>query len=89
MVCGVTGDSRNATVVRAAIGLARDLGLECIAEGVETVAQMRFLVAAGCVYAQGFYFGRPVNREQTTELLRRRTVSAPAPQRAGALMIAS
>ncbi|MGC2781446.1 MAG: EAL domain-containing protein [Bradyrhizobium sp.] len=89
LIFGVTSDSRNATVVRTAIRLARDLGLECVAEGVETAAQATFLVAAGCVYAQGYYFSRPLNREQTTELLRRRTVSAPAPHRAGELMIAS
>ena len=89
LVLGVTSDARNATVVRTAIRLARELGLECVAEGVETAAQASFLAAAGCVYAQGYYFSRPLSREQTTELLRRRTVSAPAPHRAGAFMIAS
>jgi hypothetical protein len=39
-------DARNATVVRAAIRLAHDLGIECIAEGVETQAQAKFLVSA-------------------------------------------
>ena len=39
----VTVDYRNAAVVRAAIRLANELGLEVIAEGVETEAQVRFL----------------------------------------------
>jgi EAL domain-containing protein (putative c-di-GMP-specific phosphodiesterase class I) len=40
---------------------------------VETEAQMRFLMAAGCRQAQGFYFSRPVPAAEMTELLRRGT----------------
>jgi len=67
----VTVDYRNAAVVRAAIRLANELGIEVIAEGVETEAQKRFLVAAGCRQAQGYYFSRPVPAARATELLRR------------------
>src|SRR6202040_1065432 len=56
----VTVDYRNAAVVRAAIRLAHELGLDIIAEGVETEAQVRFLMGAGCEQAQGYYFSRPV-----------------------------
>jgi diguanylate cyclase (GGDEF)-like protein len=70
LVFRVTTDSRNATVVRAAIRLAKELGIEVIAEGVETEAQAKFLLSAGCAYAQGYYFSRPVNAERATELLR-------------------
>ncbi len=66
----VTVDYRNAAVVRAAIRLAHELGLEVIAEGVETEAQMRFLIGAGCEQAQGYYFSRPVTVAQVTEMLR-------------------
>ena len=52
----VTVDYRNAAVVRAAIRLANELGLEVIAEGVETEAQVRFLMGAGCEQAQGYLF---------------------------------
>jgi EAL domain-containing protein (putative c-di-GMP-specific phosphodiesterase class I) len=69
LVFRVTTDSRNATVVRAAIRLAKELGIEVIAEGVETEAQANFLLSAGCAYAQGYYFSRPVNAERATELL--------------------
>jgi EAL domain-containing protein (putative c-di-GMP-specific phosphodiesterase class I) len=69
LVFRVTTDSRNATVVRAAIRLAQELGIEVIAEGVETKAQADFLLSAGCAYAQGYYFSRPMNAERATELL--------------------
>jgi len=66
----VTVDYRNAAVVRAAIRLANELGLEVIAEGVETEAQVRFLMGAGCEQAQGYFFSRPVTALKVTELLR-------------------
>ncbi|HEY2134307.1 MAG TPA: EAL domain-containing protein [Xanthobacteraceae bacterium] len=57
--------------VRAAIRLAQELGIECIAEGVETEAQDEFLVAAGCESAQGYYFGKPISAEELTQHLNR------------------
>ena len=66
----VTVDYRNAAVVRAAIRLANELGIEVIAEGVETEAQMRFLLGAGCEQAQGYLFSRPVTAQKATELFR-------------------
>jgi EAL domain-containing protein (putative c-di-GMP-specific phosphodiesterase class I) len=66
----VTTDTRSATVVRAAIRLAKELGIEVLAEGLETKAQASFLVANGCTSGQGYYFSRPVNKQRATELLR-------------------
>jgi EAL domain-containing protein (putative c-di-GMP-specific phosphodiesterase class I) len=78
----VTVDYRNAAVVRATIRLAHELGLDVIAEGVETEAQMRFLIGAGCEQGQGFYFSRPVKVEQATAMLREgRIEPASAPSR--------
>jgi len=70
LVAGADSDSRSAAVVRAAIRLGHELGIEVIAEGVETEGQAQFLLSAGCEHAQGFYFSRPVNAEEATALLR-------------------
>jgi EAL domain-containing protein (putative c-di-GMP-specific phosphodiesterase class I) len=70
LVFGADTDSRNAAVVRAAIQLARELGIEVIAEGVETEGQAKFLLSAGCEYAQGYLFSKPVSAERATALLR-------------------
>jgi diguanylate cyclase (GGDEF)-like protein len=46
-------------LVRAIVGLCRDLGIRSTAEGVETAAQMEILLAEGCVDLQGYLFSRP------------------------------
>jgi diguanylate cyclase (GGDEF)-like protein len=66
----VTTDPRSATVVRTAVRLAQELGIEVIAEGVESQGQASFLLSAGCANAQGYYFSRPVNAARATKLLR-------------------
>ena len=52
-------DPRALAVMRAALGLAQTLGLQAVAEGVETAAQLRALLDEGCCEAQGYYLGRP------------------------------
>ena len=74
LVFGVDSDNRSAAVVRAAIRLARELGIEIIAEGVETEGQAKFLLAAGCEHVQGYYFSRPVDAQRATVLLREKKV---------------
>jgi len=69
-----TTEIRHATVVRAAIRLAEELETELLAEGVETAAQARFLSSAGCKFAQGYFFSRPVDAVQTKSLLRGRFI---------------
>jgi predicted signal transduction protein with EAL and GGDEF domain len=71
LVFRVMVDYRNAAVVRNAIRLAHELGIEVMAEGVETDAQIRFLIEAGCEQAQGFYFSAPLTVEAVTALLRK------------------
>jgi EAL domain-containing protein (putative c-di-GMP-specific phosphodiesterase class I) len=57
-------------IVRTIIELARVLGMEVVAEGIETLAQYRLLREMKCRYGQGFLFSRPLSAEAVTELLR-------------------
>jgi polar amino acid transport system substrate-binding protein len=58
-VADLPGETRARGIVTAIIAMAHQLGLEVIAEGVETAEQLAFLKAEGCDSAQGFLLGRP------------------------------
>jgi EAL domain-containing protein (putative c-di-GMP-specific phosphodiesterase class I) len=62
-------DERNSAIVRSVVSLAHNLGLQVIAEGVETSHQLEYLKALKCQYGQGFLFSRPGDREQATQFL--------------------
>jgi len=62
-------DTNDAAIARAIILMAHTLGLEVVAEGVETVEQHRFLCESGCDLLQGFLYGRPMPAEEITRLL--------------------
>ena len=55
----VDRDRRAQRIVETIVALARDLGLVTVAEGIETEAQRLAAAEAGCLYGQGFLFGRP------------------------------
>jgi len=69
-VCGVPRDPDNMAITNAIIGLARSLGLDLIAEGVETVEQLMYLKENGCYKIQGYLFSKPLSVPDVNELIR-------------------
>ncbi|MFP3960419.1 MAG: EAL domain-containing protein, partial [Spirochaetaceae bacterium] len=61
----------------AIIGLAHSLGLEVVAEGVESGDQWEYFRARSCRTLQGFHFNRPVPRQEVPQLLEKRYLAAP------------
>jgi diguanylate cyclase (GGDEF)-like protein/PAS domain S-box-containing protein len=63
-------NTSDVAIIQAIIGLARNLNLGVIAEGVETEEQRSWLATEGCAEAQGFFFSQPVPADEFVELLR-------------------
>ena len=70
LVIGMGREAGAFEIVKALVGLAHNLGLEVIAEGVETDAQLDHLKLLGCEFAQGFNVSAPLRPEDATALLR-------------------
>jgi diguanylate cyclase (GGDEF)-like protein len=68
-VTGLGGDPDDASLVGAVVELGHALGLEVVAEGVETDMQLAELRSLGCDAAQGFLLGRPVPEDEARALL--------------------
>lgn len=73
----IPASSDSITIVSAIIAMAKELGVNVLAEGVETEEQLEFLRKKGCNYIQGYYFSKPVDVNGFTQLLlkSRETVS--------------
>jgi diguanylate cyclase (GGDEF)-like protein/PAS domain S-box-containing protein len=78
-VLDIGGDGRDAAIVPAIVAIARSLGAEVVAEGVETVAQRQALVTIGCRVMQGYLFSRPLPAAECGE----RFLGAVEPAAAG------
>ena len=78
-----TDPSPRTRLAEAMVYMARGLGISAVAEGVETPAQAAALARMGCLYAQGYLFGRPLPASDAAELLAAGRVEAvpadPAP----------
>jgi EAL domain-containing protein (putative c-di-GMP-specific phosphodiesterase class I) len=81
MLAEVPGDSKAVKLLEAVFDLAAACGTDLVAEGVETEAQLDFLLAHGIAHAQGFHLGPPMRAPEITELLRRHLVSDAPPRR--------
>ncbi len=67
----ISDDENDATIVRTIISLGTNLGLNVIAEGVETDAQRNYLIEHNCYAFQGYFFSKPLPLEGFTELLKK------------------
>jgi EAL domain-containing protein (putative c-di-GMP-specific phosphodiesterase class I) len=70
-VMGLPDDAGSIALTRSIIVLAQNLGLDVIAEGVETAAQAAFLFGNGCQRIQGYHLSVPVSSEEFPETVRR------------------
>ena len=78
-VAGIVGDENDALIVRSTIDLARNLGLEVVAEGVEGADVLHRLRSLRCHEAQGFHLSRPLPPEALVEWLERWRPAAAQP----------
>jgi EAL domain-containing protein (putative c-di-GMP-specific phosphodiesterase class I) len=76
LVSGIDQDPRAQAIVAAIISLARELGIEVMAEGVESTAEARELLRLGCAHAQGHHFARPMPAGELVELLRQGRITS-------------
>ena len=68
-------DARTSGLAAAVVAMARSLGIETVAEAIETAAQADWMRSLGCTYAQGFYFDRPMLAEELPAVARNTVVS--------------
>jgi len=69
-------DRHDASITRAVISMAHELGLCVVAEGVESMEQLAFLRAHGCDFLQGYYLGAPMPADLLPEAIARHEVRA-------------
>ncbi len=75
----VNEDRNDATIVRTIIEMGHSLGMQVVAEGVETTAELEFLRSARCDQAQGQLFGEPCSIEALSQLLARQAAISASP----------
>ena len=69
-------DDRSRQIIKAVVIMSKMLGVQTLAEGVETAEQVAFLERIGCGRIQGYYYGRPMILEDVLESLYRKGISA-------------
>lgn len=78
-VDGMGRERESAAIVHSVVHLGRALGMEVVAEGVETEAQLQALRAAGCSHLQGYFLSRPIDAEDALVLAHKRFMGEAAP----------
>ncbi|WP_165901798.1 putative bifunctional diguanylate cyclase/phosphodiesterase [Reinekea marinisedimentorum] len=67
----IPGDQDDLAISRAVISMGKALGLEVVAEGIETIEQNSTLLESGCAFGQGYWFSKPQSAEQIYEFIRK------------------
>jgi EAL domain-containing protein (putative c-di-GMP-specific phosphodiesterase class I) len=65
-------NSENREIVRTILGLARNLGMDVVAEGTETIEEISYLKNLNCEFAQGYFFSPPVDNVQADAFISER-----------------
>jgi diguanylate cyclase (GGDEF)-like protein len=76
-VSRMTSGDENLEIVRTIVTLARNLGMDVVAEGIETGEQLAQLKALKCEYGQGYLFAKPLDAAAAHDLLLQRDLNAP------------
>lgn len=71
---------RGRELLASLIGMAKTLGIHTLTEGIETDEQREFLLAIGCEAQQGFYYARPLSRENLIALIDEKAESCETPE---------
>jgi PAS domain S-box-containing protein len=69
-VSNLKSNPENREIIRTIIGLARNLGMDVVAEGTETAEEISYLKTLDCEFAQGYFFSKPVDSVAAQALLR-------------------
>jgi len=72
-VSNMSQGSKNIEIVNTIVILAHKLGMDVIAEGIETEEERKILIDFNCEYAQGYFFAKPLKKDDATELLINKT----------------
>lgn len=70
--------SKNAAIIRAVVGLARELSMETTAEGVETHDELSLVTDLGCSLVQGYIYGKPMPAEEASKLVAEKSSASAA-----------
>jgi EAL domain-containing protein (putative c-di-GMP-specific phosphodiesterase class I) len=75
----MTEDSKTAAVTRLIVSMGAELGIDVVAEGVETEGQLKMLTDLNCPRVQGYLLGRPMPAKQAQLALRKTWGNRPPP----------
>ena len=73
-VSGIGLEKADEAIVDATLVLAKRLNMHCIAEGVETKAQLNYLVKRRCNFIQGYLYSKPVDNTKIIDFLKKNTI---------------